>query len=238
MRSVITTWASKSWSLSRASCPSDAVSAEKPQAADHACQTAPLILLVIDDKDSGGGRRLSIGHSNSVPRIPCYNLSEPSRARQIMKGNPKVIELLNEVLKAELTAISQYFLHAEMMENWGYHRLADLTKKESIDEMRHAEMLMERILFLDGMPKMHELFPLRIGQSVKGQIENDLALELEAVARLNLAVKESTAAGDNSSRELFESILNDEEEHVDFLEAQLQMIQEMGIERYLARQMA
>jgi bacterioferritin len=153
-----------------------------------------------------------------------------------MQGNPKVIEFLNEVLKAELTAISQYFLHAEMMENWGYHRLSELTKKESFDEMKHAEKLMERILFLDGMPRMHELFPLRIGQNVKSQLENDLALELEAVARLNLAIAESVSGGDQGSRELFESILADEEEHVDFLEAQLQMIQEISLERYLARQ--
>jgi len=154
-----------------------------------------------------------------------------------MKGNPKVLEYLNEVLKAELTAISQYFLHGEMMENWGYKRLAKETKKESIDEMRHAEILMERILFLDGMPRMHELFPLRIGQSVKAQMENDLALETEAVARLNSAIKESVAAGDNASRDLFETILVDEEKHVNFLEAQLFMIQEMSYPRYLAMQM-
>lgn len=154
-----------------------------------------------------------------------------------MKGNQKVIDYLNETLKAELTAISQYFLHAEMMENWGYGRLSHRTKKESIDEMKHAEKLMERILFLDGMPRMHELFPLRIGHNVKTQIENDLALELEAVSRLNKAIPEAVAAGDNGSRELFEAILSDEEEHVDFLEAQLHMIQEMGFERYLAKQM-
>lgn len=154
-----------------------------------------------------------------------------------MKGNQKVLDYLNDVLKAELTAISQYFLHAEMMENWGYHRLANFTRKESIDEMRHAEILMERILFLDGMPRMHELFPLRIGQNVKGQIENDLALEKEAVARLNNAIRESVAVSDNASRELFESILTDEEEHVEFLEAQLFMMEEMGYERYLSKQM-
>ena len=153
-----------------------------------------------------------------------------------MKGNPKVIEYLNEVLKAELTAISQYFLHAEMMENWGYDALSKRTKKEAIDEMKHAEMLMERILFLDGMPRMHELFPFRIGENVKSQIENDLALELEAVVRLNKAIAEAAAAGDNGSREMFESILADEEEHVDFLEAQLHLIAEIGLEKYLAQQ--
>ena len=155
-----------------------------------------------------------------------------------MKGNQKVIDYLNEVLKAELTAISQYFLHAEMMENWGYERLSKMTKKESIDEMRHAEMLMERILFLDGMPRMHELFPLRIGQNVKAQIENGLALETEAVTRLNTAIREAAAAGDNASREMFETILSDEEMHVDFLEAQLTLMKDMGYERYLSKQMS
>ncbi len=154
-----------------------------------------------------------------------------------MKGDPKVIDALNEVLKAELTAISQYFLHAEMMENWGYKKLAALTKRESIDEMKHAEAVIERILFLDGVPKMDELFPLRVGQSVKQQIENDLALELEAVPRLNRCINIAVEAGDNGSRELFEEILEDEEEHVDFLEAQLHMIAEMGYDNYLAQQM-
>ncbi|MCP5116310.1 MAG: bacterioferritin [bacterium] len=154
-----------------------------------------------------------------------------------MQGNEKVIAYLNEVLKAELTAISQYFLHAEMMENWGYDKLAALTKKESIDEMKHAEALIERILFLDGAPKLDELFPLKIGQSVKEQIANDLELEVKAVARLNSAINEAVAAADNGSRDLFETILTDEEEHVDFLEAQLHMIQEMGYQNYLVQQM-
>jgi bacterioferritin len=153
-----------------------------------------------------------------------------------MRGNDKVIAYLNEALKAELTAINQYFLHAEMMENWGYHRLADYTRKESIDEMRHAEALMERILFLDGMPQMSELFQLRIGQNIKSQLENDLALEMEAVPRLNAAIKTSVEAGDNTSRELFEKILTDEEHHIDWLEAQLYMIKEVGLDNYLAQQ--
>jgi len=151
-------------------------------------------------------------------------------------GDPKIIDCLNEVLKAELTAISQYFLHAEMTEHWGYHRLSEILKKESIEEMKHAEELMERILFLEGMPRMHELFPLRIGDNVRQQLENDLALELEAVERLNRAIAEAAAAGDNGSRELFEGMLEDEEEHVDFLEAQLHLIEELGLEKYLARQ--
>ncbi|MGH9672484.1 MAG: bacterioferritin [Bryobacteraceae bacterium] len=154
-----------------------------------------------------------------------------------MKGDKKVLDFLNEALKAELTAINQYFLHAEMMNNWGYKRLYGLTRKESIEEMKHAEALMERILFLDGMPNMSELFPLRIGQSVKAQLENDLALELDAIPRLNKAIAHCVSVADNASRELFEKILVDEEEHVDFLEAQLFMIKEVGIENYLARQM-
>jgi bacterioferritin len=154
-----------------------------------------------------------------------------------MKGDPKVLEYLQEVLKAELTAINQYFLHAEMMENWGYERLAKITKKESIEEMMHAEKLLHRMLYLDGSPNMSELFTLRIGQTVKEQIENDLALELEAVPRLNKAIAAATAVGDNGSRELFEKILLDEEHHVDYLEAQLHMIREMGYDNYLAQQM-
>ena len=153
-----------------------------------------------------------------------------------MKGNEKVIALLNEVLKAELTAINQYFLHAEMCEHWGYQKLAAFTRKESIEEMRHAEVLMERILYLDGTPTMHELFPLRIGRNVKEQIENDLQLEYEAVPRLNRGIELAQSVGDNGSRELLLKILTDEEHHVDYLEAQLHVIQEVGIENYLAQQ--
>ena len=154
-----------------------------------------------------------------------------------MRGNEKVLGYLQEVLKAELTAINQYFLHAEMCENWGYMHLATYGRKESIDEMKHAEAVLERMLFLDGSPNMSELFPLRIGQNVKAQLQNDLALELEALPRLNAAVRAASEAGDNGSRELFEKILVDEENHVDFLEAQLHMIQELGYENYLAQQM-
>ncbi len=155
-----------------------------------------------------------------------------------MKGDQRVIDCLNQVLKAELTAINQYFLHAEMLNNWGYQKLYGYVRHESIDEMKHAEKVMERILFLDGMPIMHELFPLRIGKTVKEQFENDLALELEALPRLNAAIKVATEAGDNGSRELFEDILTDEEEHVDWLEAQLHIIREVGIENYLAQQIS
>lgn len=154
-----------------------------------------------------------------------------------MKGDPKVIEYLQEVLTAELTAINQYFLHAEMMENWGYERLGKITRKESIEEMVHAEKLLHRMLYFDASPNMSELFPLRIGQTVKEQIENDLELEYAAVPRLNKAINAAVAAGDNGSRDLFESILKDEEHHVDYLEAQLHMIKEMGYENYLAQNM-
>lgn len=153
-----------------------------------------------------------------------------------MKGDPKVLEYLQEVLTAELTAINQYFLHAEMLENWGYERLAKITKKESIEEMRHAEALLHRMLYLDGTPNMARLFDLHIGQNVKQMFQNDLELEYQAVPRLNKAINAAVEAGDNGSRDLFESILKDEEHHIDFLEAQLHMIQEMGYENYLSQQ--
>ncbi len=152
-----------------------------------------------------------------------------------MKGNVKVIALLNDVLKAELTAINQYFLHAEMCANWGYKKLAAFTRKESIEEMRHAEALMERILYLDGTPTMDQLFPLRIGRTVKEQLENDLHLELDALPRLNDGIALATSVGDNGSRELLVKILTDEEHHVDYLEAQLHMIREIGVDNYLAQ---
>ena len=153
-----------------------------------------------------------------------------------MRGNNKVIAALNEDLKAELTAINQYFLHAEMFHNWGYERLYELTKKEAVDEMKHAEKLLERILFLDGAPNMSELFPLKIGGNVKEMMANDLALELEAVARYNNHVKLCVEVGDNGSRELIEEFLVNEEEHVDFLESQLHQISEVGYERYVSQQ--
>jgi bacterioferritin len=153
-----------------------------------------------------------------------------------MQGNPKVIAKLNEALKEELTAISQYFLHAEMCENWHYDKLGSFIKKQSIDEMKHAEQLIERILFLDGTPNLTELMKLNIGHSVKAQLENDLALEVNAVKMYNEAVELSRKEGDNASRELFEKLLKDEEQHVDWLEAQLFQIKDMGYERYLSQQ--
>ncbi|HWR50956.1 MAG TPA: bacterioferritin [Bryobacteraceae bacterium] len=153
-----------------------------------------------------------------------------------MRGNDRVIAALNEALKSELTAINQYFVHAEMDENWGYKRLSGLIKKESIAEMKHAEAIIERILFLDGEPNMSELFPIKVGRNVKQQIENDLALEIEAVAAYNASVALCREVGDNGTRELFEKLLADEEGHVDFLEALLFQIQEMGYERFLSQQ--
>jgi bacterioferritin len=153
-----------------------------------------------------------------------------------MKGNPKVIEALNEALKEELTAINQYFLHAEMCENWHYTRLGDYIKKQSIDEMKHAEALIERILFLDATPNMTETMKLTIGQSVREQLQSDLNLEIAAVGLYNRAVETARQAGDNASRELFERLLKDEESHVDWLEAQVHQINEIGYERYLSQQ--
>jgi bacterioferritin len=153
-----------------------------------------------------------------------------------MQGNPKVIEQLNLALTEELTAINQYFLHAEMCENWHYSRLGDFIKKQSIDEMKHAEKLIERLLFLDATPNMTELMQINVGRNVKEQLESDLKLELNAVAMYNRAVQISRDEGDNASRDLFEFLLKDEEEHVDWLEAQLYQIKEMGYERYLSQQ--
>jgi bacterioferritin len=154
-----------------------------------------------------------------------------------MRGNDKVLAFLNETLKAELTAINQYFLHAKMCENWGYLKLADYNRHESIDEMKHADILMNRILFLEGTPNMTDMFPIKVGASVKQQLQNDLNLELEAIPRLNKGIKTATEVADNASRELFEEILVDEEKHVDWLEAQLHMIDEIGLDNYLAQQM-
>jgi bacterioferritin len=154
-----------------------------------------------------------------------------------MQGDPKVIGQLNLTLKEELQAISQYFLHAEMCENWGYERLAEYIKKQSIGEMKHAEALIERILFLDGTPNMTEPMTLTIGKNVREQLQSDLELETHAVKMYNNAVNIARDAADNTTRELFERILKDEEEHVDWLEAQMHMIGEVGYERYLSEQM-
>jgi bacterioferritin len=152
-----------------------------------------------------------------------------------MRGNAEVIAQLNQALKEELTAINQYFLHAEMCHNWGYHRLGAYIKKQSIDEMKHAEKLIERLLFLDATPQMNYM-DLNVGGNVRAQLEGDLKLEENAVAMYNNAIKVSRDAGDDVSRELFSLLLKDEEEHVDWLEMQLHQIKEIGYERYLSNQ--
>jgi len=152
-----------------------------------------------------------------------------------MRGNDQVIAQLNHALKEELTAINQYFLHAEMCHNWGYHKLGDYIRKQSIDEMKHAEELIERLLFLDATPKM-EYMELNVGGDVKQQLEADLKLEQNAVKMYNDAIKASREAGDDASRDLFSKLLRDEEEHVDWLEAQMQQIKDMGIQQYLSNQ--
>ena len=153
-----------------------------------------------------------------------------------MKGKPAVLEVLSQMLKEELGAISQYFIHAEMCESWGYKKLSDHTKKESINEMKHAEKLIERILFLEGTPNLNDMPKLNVGKDVKSQFQNDLALEKNAVAEYNTAIAAARKAGDNASADLLQAILADEEEHVDFLEEQLGLIESIGIQNYLAQQ--
>ena len=153
-----------------------------------------------------------------------------------MKGNAKVIAALNEALQEELLAINQYFLHAEMCENWKYEGLAKSIKKESIEEMKHAERLIERILFLDATPTLTGPTSLSVGRNVKEQLASDLELELRAVKMYNAAVKLARDEHDNTSAELFEEILQEEEGHVDWLEAQMHQIGELGYERYLSEQ--
>lgn len=155
-----------------------------------------------------------------------------------MRGDSTVIKHLNRALKGEFTAIHQYIVHAEMCDNWGYTKLGAFIKQQAIGEMGHAEQFIERILFLEGVPGMGELQPLNVGQNVKEQLTNDLQLEYEAIVILNTAIKDSVAASDNASRELFERVLKDEEEHVDWLESQLQMIDDMGLGIYLSQQLA
>lgn len=150
-----------------------------------------------------------------------------------MQGNERVIEFLNEQLTAELTAINQYFLHARMQENWGHTRLAAHTRAESLDEMRHAERLTDRILFLEGLPNYQKLLPLRIGESVPEQFRCDLAIEQEAIDRLRRGIEYMRSAGDVTSARIFEDILADEEHHVDYLETQLGLIDNLGEQLYL-----
>ena len=150
-----------------------------------------------------------------------------------MQGDAEVIDFLNEQLTAELTAINQYFLHAKMQENWGYSKLAAHTRHESIDEMRHAEVLTDRILFLEGLPNFQRLFPLRIGETVREQFNADMKIEVEAVDRLRRGIAHMRSVGDITSAKIFEDILADEEHHIDYLETQLHLLDTLGEQMYL-----
>ena len=154
-----------------------------------------------------------------------------------MQGNPQVIELLNDVLTAELTAINQYFIDAKMCDNWGYDKLAGKFRHESIDEMRHAERITDRILFLEGLPNFQRLFPIRVGENVPEQFQVDVELEYAAIKRLNDGIAVCVEVGDNATREMLEDILVGEEEHTDWLETQLGLIEALGATTYLAQQL-
>lgn len=154
-----------------------------------------------------------------------------------MKGKAEVLEVLQKALTEELQAISQYFLHGEMQSNWGYKRLYAEIKKQAIGEMKHAETLIERILFLEGLPDLNSFPKLKVGKTVEQQLQNDLALEKGAVAEYNEYIAVARKGGDNASADLLEALLKDEEEHVDFLEAQLAIIKEIGLNNYLAQQL-
>jgi len=153
-----------------------------------------------------------------------------------MKGNKKIIDKLNDLLADELTAINQYIVHSEMCDNWGYSRLHDLVEKRAIDEMKHAEKLIARILFLEGRPVVSKLKALHVGPEVQHQIKNDWNAEAGAIKSYNDGIRLAVEAGDNGTRELFESILKDEEVHIDWLEAQQDQISQMGIDNYLGEQ--
>jgi bacterioferritin len=155
-----------------------------------------------------------------------------------MQGRPEIIELLNEVLTAELTAVNQYFGHAKMQRNWGYEKLAERARHESIDEMKHADALIERIIFLEGMPNLQRLGSVTLGEEPVEQLRLDLAMELEAVERFNRGIALSVELGDNGTRELLADMLVSEEEHVDWLETQLSLVEALGAEMYLSEQLS
>jgi len=148
-----------------------------------------------------------------------------------------MLETLNEVLTAELTSVNQYFIHAKMCSNWGYRRLADHVRDESIDEMKHAEDLIDRILYLDGVPNLQRLNSVRVGETVPEQFEVDLATEVAAIQRFNRAIGLAVEVGDNGSRDLLAGMLVSEEEHADWLETQLRAIDQVGLQQYLAQQL-
>lgn len=152
-----------------------------------------------------------------------------------MQGDPEVLEFLNEQLTAELTAINQYFLHAKMQENFGWTKLAKYTRAESFDEMRHAELLTDRILFLEGLPNYQRLFHVRVGQSVTEMFRADREVEVEAIDRLRRGIDVMRSKGDHTSKGIFESILKDEEHHIDYLETQLDLLDKLGEPLYIAQ---
>jgi bacterioferritin len=153
-----------------------------------------------------------------------------------MQGKPEIIDALNDILTGELTAINQYFLHARMCENWGYKRLWEKVRAESIDEMKHADKLIQRILFLDGVPNVQRLAKVNIGQTVPEQLKLDLELERGALLKLNQYIELARSVGDNGTRDLFEDILESEEDHVNWLEEQLSLLAQLGEQHYLAQQ--
>ena len=154
-----------------------------------------------------------------------------------MKGDPTVIEHLNRVLKNELTAVNQYFLHSRMLQDWGYHSLGNKEHEESIDEMKHAAIITDRILYLEGIPNFQKLEKLSIGTTVKEQLESDLSFEETAIIRLRSAIETCYEEKDHGTREMLEKILTDEETHFDWLETQLGLIESIGYERYLSQQL-
>jgi bacterioferritin len=154
-----------------------------------------------------------------------------------MKGSKKLIDALNEILTGELTGVNQYFVHYKMCENWGYKRLAKKNYDESICEMKHADDLIERILFLEGVPNMQRLFKVSVGETPAEQLKLDLALEMEAAKRFNETIKLSVELADNATREMLEDMLTHEEDHINWLEAQIGLIKQVGEQNYLAQQM-
>lgn len=152
-----------------------------------------------------------------------------------MRGDEEVLALLNEQLTSELTAINQYFLHSKMQANWGFTKLAEHTREESFGEMKHAEQVTDRILFLEGLPNYQKLFTLRVGQTVREQFEADLAVEMEVVDRLRPGIAKCREKGDITTANLFEDILADEEDHIDYLETQLELIEKLGEQLYLSQ---
>jgi bacterioferritin len=154
-----------------------------------------------------------------------------------MQGDPAVLELLNDVLTSELTSVNQYFLHAKLCEHWGYNRLAEKVRSESIEEMKHVEELADRILYLEGMPNFQRLYPVKVGETVPEQFQVDLETERESIRRLNDGIATCVRVGDNGSRELLAHMLVDEEDHADWLETQLEAIRQVGVENYLTEQL-